>query len=55
MALIRVLADAGLHLDGVAQQAADVPVAVVEALAAVARRLVEEVQRPRDERLVVTI
>ena len=43
---LRVLADLGLHLHAVAQQLIDRAVAVVEALARVARRLVEQVQRP---------
>ena len=52
---LRVLADLGLHLHAVAQQVVDRPVAVVEALAGVARRLVEHVQRPGDQRLVVAL
>src|SRR3989442_220207 len=50
-----VLAHPGLHLHGVAQQLIHGPVAVIEALAGVARRLVEQMQRSRDQRLVVTL
>ena len=51
----RILTHARLHLHGVAQHVIHGAVPVVEALAGVARRLVEEVERPRDERLVVTL
>src|SRR5208337_2357439 len=49
---LRVLAHIGLHLHAVAEQVVDRPVAVVEALAGVARRFREQVQRPRDQGFV---
>ena len=52
---LHVLADLGLHLHPVAQQVVHSTVAVIEALARIARRLVEEVHRPRHERLVVAL
>ena len=52
---LRVLADVGLHLHAVAQQVVDGPVAVVEALARVARFSLEQVQRPVDQVLVVAL
>ena len=51
----RVLANLSLHLHAIAEQLIDGAVAVVEALAGIARCLVKEVQRPRDERLFVTL
>ena len=50
-----VLAHVGLHLHAIAQQVIDGAVAVVEALAGVACRLVQIMQRPGDQRLVVTL